>query len=93
MDLDEPTSLTIFEDNQSCLKMLEGEKFSNRTKHISIKYNFVRDISEKKEVKFVYCPSEYMVADLLTKPFTGVRITRMAAASGLEATDREGVLE
>lgn len=93
MDLDEPTSLTIFEDNQSCLKMLEGEKFSNRIKHISIKYNFVRDIREKKEVKFVYCPSEYMVADLLTKPFTGVRITRLAAASGLEAADRGGVLE
>lgn len=58
MDVDEPVTMTIFEDNQSCLKMLEGEKSSNRTKHISIKNNFVRDISEKNEVKFVYAVAQ-----------------------------------
>lgn len=72
---------------------VEGEKISNRTKHISIKCNFVRDISEKNEVKYSYCPSKNMVADLLTKPLTGVRIAKLATASGLEEADRGGVLK
>lgn len=36
-DLDEDGAVTINEDNQSCLKMLDKEKFSNRTKHIATK--------------------------------------------------------
>lgn len=64
----------IFEDNQSCLKMIEHDKFSNRTKHIDTKYHFVKDYVAKNLVVCKYCPTADMIADLLTKPLSGNRI-------------------
>lgn len=92
-DLDEDGAVTVNEDNQSCLKMLEKEKFSNRTKHIATKYHFIRDVKEKDEVKYIYCPTEEMVADILTKPLPGVRMSKLAGACGLAPAPRGGVLE
>ena len=40
----------IYEDNQSCIKMTENLKFSNRTKQNDTKYHFIKDLREKKEV-------------------------------------------
>lgn len=74
----------LFEDNQSALKMLDIGKFSNRTKHIATKYHFVRDIKASGEIRFVYCPTEDMVADLLTKPLGGTRLAKMRAMCGLQ---------
>ena len=36
----------VYEDNQSCLKLVENGKFSNQSKHIAIKYHFIRDIKK-----------------------------------------------
>uniref|UniRef100_A0AAG5DV13 Retrovirus-related Pol polyprotein from transposon TNT 1-94 n=1 Tax=Anopheles atroparvus TaxID=41427 RepID=A0AAG5DV13_ANOAO len=82
-DLGEDVSIIISEDNQSCLKLLESDKFSNRTKHIDTKYNFVKDLCRKGTIKFVYCPSELMIADLLTKPVKRVRIEQLRKQAGL----------
>lgn len=51
---------TIFEDNQSCLKLIHEEKFSARSKHIDIKKFFVKDYIDKGEVNCTYCPTEDM---------------------------------
>lgn len=60
--------MRIFEDNQSVLKMIEEEKLSNRTKHIDTRYYFVKDFIERGLIACSYCPTEDMLADLLTKP-------------------------
>lgn len=59
---------TMYEDNQSCLKLIKNKRHSNRTKHIDTKYHFVRDLVEKGIINPQYCPTEDMIADLLTKP-------------------------
>lgn len=66
IDINEP--IKIYEDNQSCLKLIVDEKLSNRTKHIDTRYHFVKDHIDKKLVACVFCPSEEMLADLFTKP-------------------------
>lgn len=71
IDCKEPTLL--YEDNQSCLKLIKEEKFSNRTKHIDTKFHFVKDYMDKGVVKCEYCPTGLMVADLLTKPLPVVK--------------------
>lgn len=84
-DLDEhPFVPVMYEDNQSALKMLENEKFSNRTKHIDTRFHYARDIKMKQEVSFVYCCTEDMVADLLTKPLGAVRLEKLRTMSGVE---------
>lgn len=65
--IDKPT--TIFEDNQSCINMFENQKISNRTKHIDIKYHFVKEVIKNQEdISLKYCSSKEMIADMLTKP-------------------------
>lgn len=77
-------TVQLNEDNQSCLKMLQSEKFSNRTKHIDTRYNFAKDLYQTGVIKYVYCPSEVMVADLLTKPVARIRVEQLRRLSGLE---------
>lgn len=73
MHQDINSATTIYEDNQSCLCMVKGGKFSNRTKHIDTKYHFVKDCVDKQLIECKYCPTDIMVADLLTKPLSANR--------------------
>jgi len=41
------------------------------TRHINIRYFFIKDRIDAGEVHVVHCPTEWMVADFLTKPFQG----------------------
>jgi hypothetical protein len=59
-------------DNKSTLAMLERGKHSGeRTKHISMRYFFLKDRSDSQELKMEYWPTEEMLADQLTKPLQG----------------------
>ena len=58
---------TIFEDNQSCITLAANPVHYARTKHIDIKCHFIRDHADKEDIDIVYCPTEEMVADVLTK--------------------------
>ena len=42
----------IYCDNHSCVKLLENPVFHDKSKHIEIKYNYIRDMVHKGEVKF-----------------------------------------
>jgi len=42
------------------------------SKHINIRYFFVTDKVQKREVKVLYCPKSDMIADYNTKPLQGV---------------------
>ena len=41
---------------------------SKQTKHIKVRYFFIKDKIDSKEVSVKYCPTEDMWADILTKP-------------------------
>lgn len=42
-----------------------------RTRHINIRYLFVKDRITKGEIEVKYCPTKLMTADCLTKPAQG----------------------
>ena len=62
----------VWQDNKSTLAIMEkGRSTSSRTKHINVRYFFITDRVKTGEVSSKYKPTEYMVADLLTKPVQG----------------------
>lgn len=65
----------IFCDSQSCIKMIENEKFSNRTKHIDVRCHHVKELLQEKLIELCYCPTDENVADMLTKPLAGTKIS------------------
>ena len=48
-----------------------GFSSAARTRHINIRYFFVKDRIAKGEIKIEYCLTKLMVADVLTKPVQG----------------------
>ena len=67
-------SIPIYIDSQSCMKMIENEKFSNRTKHIDVRFHFAKEEIMNGNIKLVYEPTASNIADMLTKPLAGVKI-------------------
>ena len=50
----------LLEDNQSAISMTKNPQFHGRSKHISIKYHFIRDQVDKGIVELKYCPTKEM---------------------------------
>jgi hypothetical protein len=57
----------IYCDNQSCLKLTENLVFHDRSKHIEIRYHFIRDHVQRGAVKLEYVSTDEQVANILTK--------------------------
>ena len=57
----------IYCDNRSCIKLTENAVFHDRSKHIGIKYNFIRGYVQKGAVKLEYIPTDEQAADIFTK--------------------------
>lgn len=80
---EQSAKITVYEDNQSTLKMLDNEGVKTRSKHIDVKYHYIRELKKKKEVIFEYCPSDRMQADIMTKPLGFIKIQRLRESIGL----------
>ena len=62
----------IFQDNQSTIVLAnKGFSTSDKTRHIGIRYYFVKDRIDGGEVEVEYLATEDMVADIMTKPLQG----------------------
>ncbi len=63
----------VFQDNKSAILMEKNGKASSskRTKHINIRYYFVTDRINKKELTVEWCPTGDMIGDYMTKPTQG----------------------
>eukprot|EP00253_Pinus_taeda_P004156 PITA_04156 len=57
----------IYCDNQSCIKLTENPIFHDKSKHIGIRYHFIRDYVQKGAVKLEYISTNEQVADIFTK--------------------------
>jgi hypothetical protein len=61
------------QDNQSAMKMEKNGRQSagQRSRHINIRYFFIKDKIDKKELNLMYCPTGEMIADFFSKPQQG----------------------
>ena len=81
-------AVTIFEDNQSAISMTKNPQFHGHSKHISIKYHFVRDQVSDKTIKVEHCPTAEMIADMLTKALHKDQFTKLRRMVGLTSLDQ-----
>jgi hypothetical protein len=77
----EPT--TLFSDNQSAIALTKDHQYHARTKHIDIRFHFICWIVENGSLRLVYCPTDEMVADTLTKALPSSKVKHFAAELGL----------
>lgn len=76
--------LTIREDNQSTVKIAENAVFSERSKHIQVRYFFIKELVDEQQLKIEYCHTKQMTADILTKGLSKVLHDRHSRGLGLD---------
>ena len=58
----------IFEDNTACLAIANNPITSKKARHIKVKYHYIRQLIDEKEVCVKYKSTDDMLADIFTKP-------------------------
>ena len=67
LEIELPTTSTIFSDNQAAIAIAHHPEFHARTKHIDISYHFLRDLVKSGSLNLVYVNTRQNLADLFTK--------------------------
>lgn len=58
---------SIFCDNSFAIKLSKNPILHGRSKHIDVRFHFLRDLTKGEVINLIYCRSEDQVADLFTK--------------------------
>ena len=75
--------IPIFCDNTSAIAITENPVQHSRTKHIDIKYHFIREHVMNGTVELHFVPSEQQIADIFTKPLDESTFTRLVSELGM----------
>ena len=70
-------------DNQSAIALSKDGQFHTRTKHIDLHFHFIHEIMTDGIIAITYCPTQTMVADILTKPLNRGKTGEHAGSLGL----------
>ena len=62
---------------------MKDHQYHPRTKHIDIRFHFIRWIIENGSLYLIYRPTEDMLADTLTKALPSPKVKHFAAELGL----------
>lgn len=74
LGFEQKEATVIYEDNQGCIALSDNPVFHKRTKHIDIRYHFIRERVTSKEIELKYVATEHQLADLLTKGLPKPRV-------------------
>ena len=73
----------LYRDSKSAIALTKDGHYHARTKHIDIRYHFIRYIIEAETIKLIYCPTDEMTADTLTKALPNMKAKNFTTALGL----------
>jgi hypothetical protein len=78
---------TIMSDNQGSIALAKNPKHHSRTKHIDVQHHFIREKVETELIELKYCPTQDMVADVLTKALAKDRHHILRRSMGIVSFD------
>ena len=69
----------IYEDNQGIIALANNRVNRQRSKYIDIKYHFIRTEVNRGTLMLKYCPTEDMIADVMTTPANKAKLDKFKA--------------
>jgi hypothetical protein len=57
----------LMEDNTGCIFLIQNQSVSGRTKHIEVRWHFIRQLYQKGELAVTYVKSDENESDMMTK--------------------------
>ena len=76
-------AILIRNDNMSTIANIENGKYKPGSRHVGVKYHWLREAVETKDVAMSYCATNDMIADVFTKPLAADKLTRFRHALGV----------
>lgn len=76
--------VVLFIDNKSAIDLAKNPVFHGRSKHIDIRYHFIRECVEKGEIAVKHVATKEQRADTLTKALPVVRFEQMRQLLGVQ---------
>ncbi|GJU88979.1 hypothetical protein Tco_1301402 [Tanacetum coccineum] len=76
-------NVPIFCDNTSVIAILNNLVLHSRTKHIDIRYHFIRVYILKSDIELHFVPTELQLADIFTNPLAEPSFTILVAELGM----------
>ena len=73
----------LYCDNQSAIALIKDSSYHAQMKHINMQYHFIQFVVEKYSLLLVYCPTEDMVMDTLTKALPALKVKHFTVLLGL----------
>lgn len=70
-------------DNQSAIRLIKNPEFHKRTKHIDVRYHFIREKFEEGQFDLQYISSAEMIADIFTKALPKQRFEHLRSMMGV----------
>jgi hypothetical protein len=80
---DKAPPMDLFCDNVGAGKLTSNPAFHRRTKHINMRYHYIRELVRDDAIKVRHLPTDQMIADVLTKPLAGPLFIRHITSMGV----------
>lgn len=87
----EPAPIPLSCDNQSAIRLVKNPEFHQRTKHIDIKYHFVRETLNNGVIDIQYVGTKDQIADVLTKSLKSGHFKTMRHRIGIVDVEEDSV--
>ncbi|CAB3999284.1 Hypothetical predicted protein, partial [Paramuricea clavata] len=69
-------SVLVNGDNQGAINLAKNPMYHKRSKHIDVKYHFIRSEVRTGSIVLAYIPTDENVADIFTKPVSKVKLDK-----------------
>lgn len=76
-------TIMIHEDNEACINLSKNPQEFKRTRHIQVKYHFIRTLVKANKIKLIYCNTKSQLADMFTKGINAPRLVELSSKLGL----------
>ncbi|KAJ9547779.1 hypothetical protein OSB04_020322 [Centaurea solstitialis] len=77
------SKIPIYCDNTSAIAIANNPVLHSKTKHIEVRYHFIRDHVMNGDIELHFVPTEYQLADLFTKPLDVTRFNMLLSELGI----------
>ncbi|KAJ9544835.1 hypothetical protein OSB04_024542 [Centaurea solstitialis] len=77
------SKIPIYCDNTSAIAIANNPVLHSKTKHIEVRYHFIRDHVMNGDIELHFVPTEYQLADHFTKPLDVTRFNMLISELGM----------
>ena len=85
----EPKSVKLLVDNKSAISLAKNPVFHDRSKHIELRYHFIRECVEEGRIYIDYICTNDQLADVLTKALGRLKFLELRGRIGMTEIIRQ----